>query len=570
MTSEVHRLVSAQFVDPITVEVVGNALMACAEEVGASLIRAAFSSNIKERADCSVAVFDSKGRLIVQAEHIPIHLGSMLGIVDHITRRYTLDQIHPGDVFVANDPYHGGGTHLPDITVAAPVFFDGRLVAFVANIAHHSDVGGRVPGSNSGDTRHIFEEGLRIPPVKIMNAGSIDQDVLDIILINSRLPRERSGDLKAQISAASTGGERIRRLYEKYGADRMQGCLDSLLAYAERRIRGRIAGVPHGTYHFVDYLDDDGVTPEPVRIEVTITVTGDTIHLDFTGSGREAGGALNVVEMALRATVYYAIKAILDPSCPSNAGFQRAIVIKAPPHTIVNALPPAPVSARTETCQRITDVIFGAMAQAVPERVVAGCNSTLNGINISGVDPRTGEFYVYPETIGGGMGARPHKDGLDGVHVHVTNSSNLPVEALETEYPLRVERYELVQDSCGSGRYRGGMGIRRDIRALGHVAELSTHADRQKFVPWGLQGGKSARPGRLVINLGAPGERVLPSGKMSGVMLKPGDVLTVITPGGGGYGPAESRDRQAIAEDVLDGVISPGKASADYGFTEKT
>jgi N-methylhydantoinase B len=511
---------SATIGDPITVEVIGNALMACAEEVGAALVRAALSSNIKERRDCSVAVFDNQGQLIVQAEHIPIHLGSMLGIVEHIHHRYPVDQIAQGDVFMANDPYHGGGTHLPDITVAMPVFVRGTPVAFVANIAHHSDVGGRVPGSNSGDTRHIYEEGLRIPPVKIMNQGVLDRDVLDILLLNSRLPKERSGDLKAQISAAVIGSQRIVALCEKHGPEQMAACQDGLLAYAERRIRAKISRVPDGEYRFV--------------------------------------------ETALRATVYYATKAILDPSCPSNAGYQRAIVVKAPYGTIVNAAPPAPVSARTETCQRIVDAIFGAMAQAVPQRVVAACNSTLNGINISGTDPRGGGFYVYPETIGGGMGARPHEDGLDAVHVHVTNSSNLPVEALETEYPLRVERYELVQDSCGSGKFRGGMGIRRDIRPVGHIAELSTHADRQKFSPWGLAGGLHGSPGRLVLNMGEVGERILPSGKTSGIMLQPHDVLTVITPGGGGYGVPGERSETAVRKDLENEVISAEKARSDY------
>ncbi len=553
-------------VDPITVEVVGNALMACAEEVAAALIRTAFSSNIKERADCSVAIFDGKGQLIIQAEHIPIHLGSLLGIVEHITRRYPIDKIAPGDVFIANDPYNGGGTHLPDITIAQPVFHEGRIVAFVANIAHHSDVGGRVPGSNSGDTRHIFEEGLRIPPVKIQNAGELDQDVLDMVLLNSRLPRERSGDLRAQIFASSIGADRIRALFAKYGTVQLQACLDSLLDYAERRIRNKIATIPDGTYRFTDYLDDDGVDPEPVPIVTAVSVRGDTLCLDFEGSGRHAGGALNVVKTALMATVYYAVKAILDPGCPSNAGFQRAIQVEAPAGTIVNALPPAPVSARTETCQRIVDVIFGALAQAVPERVVAGCNSTLNGINIAGVNPRTGSLYVYPETIGGGMGARPHKDGLDGVHNHVTNSSNLPIEALEMEYPLRVERYELVRDSSGSGKYRGGMGIRRDIRVIEHDAELSTHADRQKFSPWGLEGGGNGIPGRIVVNLGRSGEYLLPSGKTSGVILRPQDVLSIITPGGGGFGIPSSRSHDRVTADLQDDVISAERAKRDYGF----
>lgn len=552
-------------VDRITLEVVGNALRAATEEVAASLIRTSFSSNIKERADCSVALFDAAGRLVVQAEHIPLHLGSLLGIVEHITRRYKPDEIRPGDVFIANDPYSGGGTHLPDIAVAQPVFVEGEVVAYVANIAHHSDVGGSVPGSNSGDTRSIYEEGLRLPAVKVMHEGELDQAILDIIMLNSRLARERQGDLKAQIASTTIGCKRIEKLFLKYSTYQMCSCIDEMLDYAERRIRVRIKDIPEGVYHFEDYLDDDGFGDAPIPIAVTVTIGPDTLHLDFSGSGREACGALNVVETALKATVFYAVKALLDPAAPSNAGFQRPLSISAPLGTIVNCRPPAPVSARSETCQRIVDVIFGAMAGAIPDRVLAACCSTLNGISIAGVDPRSGEFYVYPETIGGGMGARPTKDGLDGVHVHVTNSSNLPVEALETEYPLRVERYGLVQDSCGSGRYRGGMGIRRDIRVIGHQAELSTHADRQKHAPWGLQGGASGAPGRIVINLGQEGERIPQSGKTSGVVLNDGDLLTIITPGGGGFGPPEARDQAAIVQDLYDDVLSQEKAVHDYG-----
>jgi N-methylhydantoinase B len=549
-------------VDPITLEVVRNAFMAASEEVAASLIRSAYSSNIKERGDCSVAVFDSLGQLIVQAEHIPIHLGSMLGIVENVRRRYSPESIHPGDVFIANDPYQGGGTHLPDITVAQPVFFEGQVVAYVANIAHHSDIGGAVPGSNSGDTTHIFEEGLRLPPVKVMHRGELDLDILAIIMCNSRLPRERQGDLKAQIASTSVGCQRIVRLYEKYGKTQLDACLSEMLDYAERRIRGRIRTIPPGVYAFRDFLDDDGYSDEPIPIAVTVTVEGDTLSLDFSGTGREARGALNVVECALKATVFYAVKALLDPGAPSNAGFQRALKISAPPGTIVNCRPPAAVSARTETCQRIVDVIFGAMADALPDRVPAASNGTLNGISISGVNPRSGEFYVYPETLGGGMGARPNSDGLDGVHVHVTNSSNLPIEALEAEYPLRVERYELIQDSCGAGTFRGGMGIRRDIRILGHQAELSTHADRQRFAPWGLRGGSPGARGRLVVNLGRADERILPS-KNSGVQLLDDDVLTVITPGGGGYGSPSARNPEHLARDLRDQVISRPPSQAE-------
>ncbi len=549
-------------IDPITLEVLGNALLSVAEEMGGTLVRTAFSTNIKERKDCSAAIFDAKGETIAQAEHIPVHLGSMLGIVREIKNKYSPDQIKPGDMFVANDPYNGGGTHLPDITIAAPVFYNGRIQAFIANIAHHSDIGGRVPGSMSGDSTSIFQEGLRIPVVKILDQGRICQEVVDFILLNCRTPAERMGDLMAQIAANRMGLSRIEAVFDKYGQDLVLAGMEELMNYAERKMINGIKSIPDGSYEFADYLDDDGIDiGKPIKIQVKLQIKQDRITLDFTGTSRQVKGAINVVETALRATVYYALKAIIDPSLPANAGYYRPITIIAPEGTIVNPLVPAAVGARTDTCQRIVDVVFGAMAQVVPQQVVAGCNSAMSTVVLSGIDHRSNKFYVYPESLGGGLGARWNKDGMDGVHVHITNTSNLPVECLESEYPLLVERYELREDSGGAGRYRGGLGFRRDYRVLEETS-FSSHADRQKLPPWGLLGGKEGATGRFVINPGTEKEIVLKSGKVSEVVLHKGDLLSAQTPGSGGYGDPGERDVELVVNDVLEEKVS-GQAALD-------
>lgn len=520
----------------IQMQVLNYALLAVAEEIGATLVRTAYTTNIKERMDCSAAVFDVAGNVIAQAEHIPIHLGSLLGIVESIQKRYNLDDIAPGDMFIANDPYSGGGTHLPDIAIAAPVFYDNQLVAYVANIAHHSDVGGRVPGSNAGDSTSIFQEGLRIPVMRIMAQGELHQELMDLVLLNTRTPEERWGDLQAQFAANRTGVQRIEAILQQHGLAAFQAGCTALLDYAERKVRLAIEQVPDGMYRFHDYMDDDGVGDQPLRIEVAMAVAGDQLQLDFTGTDGAAQGAINVVRTALMATTYFAIKSVLDPTIPPNAGYFRAIAIEAPTGTLVNPTPPSPVAGRTDTCQRIVDVIYGALAQAVPEKVPAASNGAVTAIHLSGVNPQSGEYYVYPETLGGGSGARPTKDGLDGVHSGVTNTSNLPIEALELEYPLRVECYELVTGSGGIGQYHGGMALRRDIRVLDHEATLSTHGDRMKVAPWGLAGGEAGQRAQFVINPETAKEQVLPSGKVSEVSLRSGDLLRVQTAGGGGYG----------------------------------
>ncbi|HEV8310718.1 MAG TPA: hydantoinase B/oxoprolinase family protein [Methylomirabilota bacterium] len=516
--------------DRITLEVIGSALASIAEEMGTALIKASYSSNIKERWDCSTAVFDRAGQVIAQAEHIPMHLGSLLGVVQEILRRYPPERLAPGDIFAANDPYTGGGTHLPDITLAAPVFVDAELFGFVANIAHHADrTGERI--------RTIYDEGLRIPPIRLVEGGRVREDVMELVLANFALPAERQGDFRAQIAANRLGDRRLLELCRRYGRTTVAAACEAALAYGERKIRAAIAKLPSGTYRFTDHLDGDGVRPGPIPIAVAITVAGDRIHLDFAGTGPQCAGDINVVRLALLATVYYALKAVLDPTIPANGGFYRAIDVEAPEGSIVNARPPAPVAWRTQTCQRIADVIFGALAPVLPERVPAAGNGANSAWVFSGVNPRSGRYYVYLETLAGGAGATAEADGLDAVQVHITNTSNLPVECLELEYPLLVEEYALVDGSGGVGRFRGGLGLRRTIEVLGHEAQFLGTLERAEIAPWGLQGGGPGGCGALVLNPGTPGERRLPS-KVWGHPLKPGDRVTIVTPGAGGYGAA--------------------------------
>lgn len=552
-------------VDPITVEVLSNAFMSIAEEMGGILVRTAYSTNIKERKDCSCAIFNAKGETIAQAEHIPVHLGSMLGIVQEITKKYPVKDILPGDMFVANDPYSGGGTHLPDITIAAPIFHNGEIVAYVANIAHHSDVGGRVPGSMSGDSTSIFQEGLRIPPIRIMRGGKLLQDIMDVILLNCRTSFERTGDIMAQVAANTIGAERTVDIINKYGRDVVLSGMEELLNYGERKMRAGIRAIQNGEYSFCDYLDDDGINiGKPVPIQLKLTIRDDCIGLDFTGTAPQVSGAVNVVQNALKATVYYSLKTIVDPTLPPNGGFYRAIEVYAPEGTLVNPKVPGACGARTDSCQRVADVVFGAMAQVVPKQVMAGCNSAVTTVVFSGNDTKNDRFFVYPESLGGGFGARYNKDGLDGVHVHITNSSNLPIECMEAEYPIMVDRYELRNDSGGAGEYRGGLGYRRDYRILQNTV-FGSHGDRQKIAPWGLNGGLPGATGQFVINPDTDSERVLPSAKSSEIQLKKGDILSAQTPGSGGFGNPLKRLTESVLEDVLNDKVSVENAKALYG-----
>ena len=543
-------------------EILSNRLLSVAEEMGAVLIRTAYSTNIKERRDCSTAVFDAHGQMIAQAELIPMHLGSLLGAVEAVLTKYS--DMQPGDMFITNDPYSGGGTHLPDIAIVAPVFIEDTLVGFTANIAHHADVGGKVPGSTSGDATSIFQEGIRIPLARICTANQLNQDVVDFVLLNSRTPAERDGDLGAQIAANRTGVRRLVSVVSRYGIKTYFKGVAMLIDYAEKLLRANIAKLPSGTYSFTDYLDDDGIhLGVPVPITMTVTIDGDQAIVDFTGSSPQVSGPINVPLNGTLATVFYCFKALVGSDIPSNHGIYRALSVVAPENSIVNCSPPAPVGERIDTCQRIADTFFGAMFAAAPDRVIAASNSSVTTATFSGIHPDTGDFYVYLETIGGGMGAHAQGDGLSGVQVHMTNTSNLAIEALEREYPLLVERYCLIVDSGGAGQYRGGLGIQRDIRALHDGVVFSGLADRQQNPPWGLADGREGATGEYLLQPVDGSSQIL-SSKVSNVQLRAEDMLSVRTPGAGGYGSPLNREPRQVMRDLIEGKISPRSAVEDY------
>lgn len=555
-------------IDGILLEVIGNTFMSIAEEMGAVLVKSAYSTNIKERKDCSCALFDAAGNTIAQAEHIPMHLGSMLGLIGEIKRHFKLEEIKPGDMFIANDPYNGGGTHLPDIAVASPVFYDGEIVAFVANIAHHNDVGGRVPGSNAADSDSIYAEGIRIPTVKIFREGELDKDILNLILLNCRVRHIRLGDLNAQFACNKKGVQRMEDVCAKYGKETVALCMEELLDYSERKIRMALSAIPNGSHEFEDYLDSDGLGSNPIKLNVKVAIKDEDIELDFTDNPDQVKGAINLPLSALRASVYYAIRSIVDPSLPSNGGYYRAIHIKSRPGCILGCTEPAACAGRSDTAQRVADMIFGAMSEVVPHQVIAGSNSSITGVYFGGVSPDTGEYYVYMETFGGGSGARFNKDGLSCVQVHMSNTSNLPIESMEVEFPYMVERYELVTDSGGPGKYRGGLSMSKDIRVLGHDSEFTIKADRQKVPPYGLFGGKPGLPGLITIYPDTDEARTVDS-KKSGNLLKANGVLRCQMPGAGGYGNPLERSRELLIKDLEEGYVSPESAMRDYGMTQE-
>lgn len=551
----------------IMLEILGNRLLSVAEEIGATLIKTAYSTNIKERRDCSTAIFDRQGNMLAQAEHIPMHLGSLLGAVNSLLKKFPLDMIQSGDMYITNDPYFGGGTHLPDITVVSPVFLRDVLVGYIANLAHHADIGGKVPGSTSGDNTNIYQEGVRIPMVKIVAKGQTVQDIIDFIMLNSRTPKEREGDLAAQIAANRVGEKRLRDVVDKFGVENYVSATEAMLDYAEKLMKFGIQKLPDGVYSFEDYMDDDGINiGVPIPIKATITISGDTALVDFSGSAPQVDGPINVPLNGTLATVFYCFKALVGPGIPSNQGIYRALKVTAPERSIVNCNAPAAVGERIDTCQRIADVIFGAMVDAVPDRVIAASNSSVTTATFSGIHPKTNEFYVYLETVAGGQGAHESGDGLSGVQVHMTNTSNLPIEALEREYPLLVRQYCLRSDSGGPGKYRGGLGIQRDIEALVPGTTFSSLADRQKIAPWGLRGGKAGLPGQYLL-IRKNGEKRQLGSKESGVLLEEGDVISIQTPGSGGFGDPMLRDHDLIKKDVLEGKVSTDLVSIQYGIS---
>ncbi len=563
--------------DPVELEVFKNLYHSIAEEMGAALRRTAFSPNIKERRDYSCAVFDSAGQVIAMGDHMPVHLGSMPMSVAAAVDQCELE---PGDVVMLNDPFRGG-THLPDITLVMPVYVS-RLARtergdgapprhhtttpdfYVASRAHHADVGGTYPGS-MGPCREIYQEGLRIPPVKIMRGGKLVADVLALLLNNVRTPEEREGDLGAQIAACQTGAQRLREICARYGIARTKKAAADLLVYSEEMMRAFVRTIPPGRYQAEDFLDNDGVEDKPVRIAVTIQVkpvkespvetrlaasplaSGKKqlahVTIDFTGSGPQVQGAVNAVEAITYSACFYVFRCLLREDVPATSGLMRPIRVIAPSGTVVNARPPAAVAGgNVETSQRIVDVLLKALAQAIPDRIPAAAAGTMNNLTIGGIDlrlgdPRTGEPFAYYETIAGGMGARPNKDGVAGVHTHMTNSLNTPAEALEYAYPVRLRQYSFRPKSGGVGLHTGGEGIVREIEVLTD-AQVTLLADRHSRGPYGLAGGADGAPGRaLIIRRDGSAEEI--PGKTS-VRLRSGERVRIESPGGGGWGRPKS------------------------------
>ncbi|WP_457640030.1 hydantoinase B/oxoprolinase family protein [Persephonella sp.] len=515
-------------IDPIMLEVFKNRFSAVAEEMGTLLQKTAFSSNIKERKDFSCAVFDSSGRLVAQAAHIPVHLGSMPMSVESAIKSLPFEE---GDMVVLNDPYRGG-THLPDITVVAPVFINGNIEFFVANRAHHADIGGISSGSMPLSSS-IFQEGLIIPPVKIVKQGSINQEVLEFVKSNVRTPEEREGDFFAQISANTAGIKRLKELIEKYSIDEVRKYMDALNSYSERFMRKKLSQIPDGVYSFTDYMEDDGLGNRDIKISVRLTIKGDTAVVDFSESSDQTEGSINAVRAITVSAVFYVFRSLIKEDIPTNAGCFRPIRVITRKGSIVDCSHPFAVSAgNVETSQRIVDVVLGALSKAVPEEIPAASQGTMNNITIGGIHPETGKPFTYYETIGGGMGASAYTDGESAVQSHMTNTLNTPVEALEFEYPFMVEEYSIRKGSGGTGLYGGGDGIIRQIKLLSD-AEVTVISERRRIPPYGLFGGEAGEVGKNIVV--HRGKRIQESSKFHR-KLKKGDVLRIETPGGGGYG----------------------------------
>lgn len=519
--------------DPIDLAVFRSATHSVTEEMGAALRRTAFSPNIKERRDYSCAIFDSAGQLIAMGDHMPVHLGSM-----PMSVRAAVDALSlgPGDVAILNDPF-AGGTHLPDITMVLPVFVHGSQtpVFYVSARAHHADVGGRYPGS-MGLCREITEEGIRIPPAKLVQSGATNKNLLRSILNNVRTPEEREGDLAAQLGSCSVGEARLQDLVSRYGLKKSQKLCAELLDYSERLMRAELASMPAGNFAAEDFLDEDGFGSDPIRIAVQIQIDPavSAARVDFSGSSPQVESSMNAVFAITYSAAYYVFRCLLPEDAPANAGLMRPISVHVPERSIVNASFPAAVAAgNVETSQRIVDVLLRALAQAIPDRIPSASSGTMSNLTIGGIDPRTGKSFAYYETIAGGMGARPNADGLSGVHTHMTNSLNTPVEALEYAYPFRVRQYSYRHESGGAGKFRGGDGMVREIELLAD-AQVTLLSDRRKTQPYGLQGGEPGASGSALRLASATQPQEIPA--KSSLLAKQGDVIRIETPGGGGWG----------------------------------
>ncbi len=555
------RLESATTRDPFALELIKNALVALADEMALTVYRTARSFVVKEALDFSTALFMADGQLIAQGTCLPFHLGAMPFAVRAVTRAYE-NRILPGDLYITNDPYDGS-THLPDIVLVKPIFHEQTLIGFSAALAHMTDIGGRIPGGNASDSTEIYQEGLRIPPSRLWREGEPDETMFRLIERNVRVPDMVLGDIRSLVAACIVGERELIKLNERYGRVPFEQYCRDLLDYTERFTRSEIAKLPKGTWHFVDHLDGDGLDPGAIRIEATVTIRADDMTIDLTGSAPQVRGAINCVYPFTLSTALACVRSIVDLSIPNNAGYFRAIEVIAPEGTVVNPRPPAAVAARGITGIRIADTIFGALAQAVPDILPAcGSNAPDVGISFGGIDA-AGEAHVYLEFLLASWGGGPDRDGMDACTGTLVNYSNAPVEMIEADQPIAVERYALVRDSGGPGRYRGGLALERHLRFKANNATLQIRSDRRDHPPYGLQGGLPGAPSNVSIRRADGREEACRAKFLTTV--HDGDVLKVRLAGGGGHGEPYHRDPAAVLGDVLEDKMSVEHARQAYG-----
>jgi N-methylhydantoinase B len=542
-------------------EIFRHSLKSIVEEMGVTLQRTAYSTNIKIRRDHTCAIFDLNLRHIAQHDIAPQHVGSMVSVVPQNMRERVGD-LEPGDGILINDPYRGA-VHLPDVMVISPLFHDGEIAGYAANSAHHVDIGGSTPGGIPNDSTELFAEGLIMPGVRAIRDWEFDEEMLNLITRNVRGSDMRLGDYRAQLAANKIGEERLSNLFDEYGADAIDEYLDELLDYTERRVRAAISDLPNGTYQAEDYMDGDGVVDEPVLLDLMLEVDDDEMTIDFTGTAEQNTGPLNCTPAMAFAGSMAVIMALLGEDLPKNDGFYRPFETVTPEGTMVNPVDDAPVAGGWEIAMRAGDLVTKAMADALPEETVAATKGIVCNIAYGGRDPRDDEKYVYYETVAGGYGARAEKDGMEAVQTHFQNTANSPIEELESEIPLYVRKYELIQNSAGAGRTRGGMGVRRDMEFYDHSASFSLLTDRAKSKPWGLFGGKSGFAAQYIIN--PDGDDPTTVSSKSTTQLEPNDVASVQTPGGGGYGDPLERPPEKVLEDVTNEKVSVEAAHEEYG-----
>ena len=563
--------------DPVALTVVDNYLTSCCRDMGVTMMTTAYSPIFNESLDFSCVIFDPRGNMLAQAEFCPSQIGTIKFTVEWTIEELGLDGFDEGDIVIHNDPYRGSG-HVPEHMVLKPVFWEGALVAFVANVAHMSEVGAKTPGGLSGDATEIYQEGLLLPPVKIKRRGEDVDDVWKIILSNHRTPRVTLGDFRAMIGSVDMAERRLHALIADYGLDFVQSAAAELIAIAERRMRAEIAAIPDGTYTFEDAIEDDGITDRDYPIKLSLTVEGGEVIADFTGSAPQAVGPVNAIYAVTASAVYNAFLHLTDPTIPRNEGCYRPFTIIAPPGTIVNCSFPAPVAGgNTETSPRITDMIFGALQHAIPERVAASCGGTSSPFLFGGTDPRTGEPYAHFHFEGVGWGGRRGLDGNDMVVTINGNCRNTPVEVFETRYPaFRIESYRLVADSGGPGEFRGGLGGERIFTVTVPEVTVSALLNRMKTKPWGVLGGGEGAIGGLWVRRSGTSEwrtfveefGTMSPSKFSGVTLRDGDQVRILMPGGGGYGDPRRRDPEAVRRDVAEGFVSAEAARTVYGLED--